>query len=896
MNPTDMLHSIILLDWKEAARLGPGVAGGKGAQLGRLARYGLPVADGCVVQADVYRAAMAGNLHEAALGACALAEDARNAGLEKLRNRMLEQPLPPALSMALDDLLESKAWHDQPLAVRSSAPAEDSAQASFAGIHHSVLNVIGRAALADAIGAVWASLWTSQAVAYRERIGMRHEDAAMAVVVMPMIPAKASGVVFTCDPRSGREDRMVISAVRGLGEALVSGLVSGEDIVLARGDGRLGEVCAVIERRPASASLALEPDAAGGVNQRNLTQEERSVPVLDDAQAAALGALAWDAANAFDFSAPWYDIEWVWDGSRFHLVQARPITVRPWHTYPALQGQASIWTNGNSRDVMPHVIDACEFQGLKSHANFLMQGVYRLVGFPILDGAQRAALFQGRLYFNASIMQWESYDGFGIAPHMFNRSMGGHQPKILAPALTLRQKLNHIARMLRFLVKSPAMRRQGLAESQRVVAESREWRKTNLSTLTNQALIDRINSLAASYLLRHPGLAFMQCAGGSSLELLKRLDLKFSDESYSLAAALMAGGTPSVTAQQGYDLLRLASLAHKEPLVTQWLRAGHGGDWRALPPDSGFRAGFADFLERYGHRGVYESYLRSPRWREDPSYLLASIAGLLDADIQDIHRRQQQSLTSAWQHIATRTSWAERSTIRLLQRWSSRDNNHRELARTSFTAIYEWIRLVLLEIGRRLVADGLLNQRDEVFHLTYAEHAGALSGALPRAAIQARVADRIKMAEYWDVNPAPDVVIEGGNGAAVAPAPEFEVAADTWCGVAVGSGYIQGKVRIVNHPNEHARLQRGEILVAPSTDPSWVPLFLKAGGLIMETGGYLSHGAIVAREFGIPAVVNLPGIMAQLRDGDMVAVDGQRGMVIRLGGGELDKVFLQKQL
>lgn len=882
MNAADKAHGLLLLNWQDAARLGASVAGGKGAQLGRLARYGLPVGDGCVITADAYRASMGGALQEVALRACALPESAQTGELDQLRHWMLAQPLSQALCAALGDLLQGKDWQRQALAVRSSAPGEDSAQASFAGIHNSVLNVIGRDALADAIRTVWASLWTPQAVAYRERIGMRHADAAMAVVLMPMVAAKASGVVFTCDPRSGREDRMVISSVRGLGEALVSGLVSGEDIVL--GTDRLRESWAILERQPASAKLALEPDVAGGVKQRDLTQAEQSVQVLDDTQALALGVLAQDAANALSFTAPWYDIEWVWDGHRFHLVQARPITARPWHTYPGLLGQASTWSNGNSRDVLPHVFNACDVQYWMSGVNLLLEAGFKAAGYAPLAAVQRCALFQGLAYYNASVVQWEAYDCIGMSPQMMNNWLGGHQPEIRVPTLTLRHKLHHLARTLLFLTREPALRRKGLAESQRIFGESKEWRNTDLSTLSDAHLIECTTELAAAIYLRNPGLSFMQCAGSSPLELVKRLDRIFLDEGNSLAAALIAGGTPTITAQQGYDLLQLASLARKESQVVHWLLAGHEAGPECLPEGSAFRAAFAHFIERYGHRGVYETYTRTPRWREDPSYLLASVAGLLDVDAQDIHRRQQQALETAWARVATRTSFAQRWGIRVLVRMASRDNRHRELARSSFTAVRECARLITLEIGRRLVARGLLKESGEVFHLTATEQDCALHRRLRREAIQARIADRISMAADWEANPASDVITEDGNGSLHAPAPEFARAneVDTWRGLAVGSGYIQGKVRVVTHPSQHANLQRGEILVAPSTDPSWVPLFLKAGGLILETGGYLSHGAIVAREFGLPAVVNLPGIMAQLRNGDLVVVDGQRGLVVRL--------------
>lgn len=219
--------------------------------------------------------------------------------------------------------------------------------------------------------------------------------------------------------------------------------------------------------------------------------------------------------------------------------------------------------------------------------------------------------------------------------------------------------------------------------------------------------------------------------------------------------------------------------------------------------------------------------------------------------------------------------------IRLLLRMAKTECNHRELARSTFTAIAEWGRLVLLEIGRRLAERRILKHRDDVFHLTIDEQKRALRGELSSDAIQARVAARVEMVKVWESCAPPEVVIEGAP-AKITPSRCISDDSNSWRGVAIGGGYIEGKVRIIHDPLEQSRMQPGDILVAPSTDPSWVPLFLKAGGLIMETGGFLSHGAIVAREFGIPAVVNLPGIMSTLRDGEAVAVNGDQGLVTRL--------------
>lgn len=806
----------LILDYAAAVVAGPAQAGGKGAQLGRLARYGLPVPDGFIVSTT----ALAGD-EDRTLAAVAA----------ELRRR---------------------SWEATPLAVRSSAPMEDSCHASFAGIHHSELNVVGLDAVAAALKLVRASRWTPQAVAYRERLEI--PDTGMAAVIMPMLPALAAGVAFSCDPASGRDDQVVINAVPGLADALVSGRMNGEEIVLAADP--ISEDFAVIRRAGTPAGL-------------------------DDKAAVQLAELVRETAFTLDYGAPWYDIEWVWDGTRFHLVQARPVTARRWHTYPVLAGQAAIWTNGNTRDVLPHVMHAGDWVTSRRWVNLLIEQGWRLAGYPLLPGAQRAALFAGRLYLNAAFIQWECYDAMGIAPAATNRLLGGHHPEIAVPPAGLRQRVARAGRMLRYLIKSGRQRRLGRRQVIEAHAACAAWRAEDLAELDGAELGQRLFALGL-HCRRQSALLFLQGSSGGTLSLLLDLvERHLPGESHALAAALMAGGEPSVTARQGYELLALAALAAGEPTAAALLRSG-ASDWQSLPEDSTFRHQFATFIERYGHRGIYESYLRSPRWREAPSYLLQQIAGLMGGDPTALHIRQDETRQAARARLASHLPFWARHWAAALARTATAECNDREAARSAFTAYVEAARRLLLEIGRRLTASGGLAAAEDAFHLVPPEITAALAGQLGGAALRHRVADRQSLFAEWEANPAPDVIHEGAAAPLAAPAatgPASGAANGVWCGTAVGAGLAVGPARIVHRPEDSARLAAGEILVALSTDPAWTPLFLKAGGLVMETGGYLSHGAIVAREFGIPAVVDLPGILAAVASGEALEVDGGRGTV-----------------
>jgi pyruvate,water dikinase len=350
----------------------------------------------------------------------------------------------------------------------------------------------------------------------------------------------------------------------------------------------------------------------------------------------------------------------------------------------------------------------------------------------------------------------------------------------------------------------------------------------------------------------------------------------------------MAGGEPSVTATQAYDLMELARIAAGDAQALIWLRRPDriGANWpRELAEDSPFRRAFAAFLQHYGHRGVYETYLRNPRWREAPDYLLDSVVNLIGGDPAVLRKRQQQAAADAWRRLRKDLPFWLRPVVAKLVKISNIESNHREAARSALIAYLDVLRRGALTLGQRFTGPGGLDRSDDIFNLTAPEVFALAEGQLSAAAAARRAAQRRRQLEVWAREAEPAVLIEHGDAASTSttvPASVDDGEGDVWRGTAVGSGRARGKVCIARSPADGLAMAAGDVLVAPSTDPAWTPLFLKAGALIMETGGYLSHGAIVAREFGIPAVVNLPGILDQLHDGEPVEVDGSQGLVRRV--------------
>jgi pyruvate,water dikinase len=845
-----------ILDWQDVLAADAATVGGKAWHLARLKQFGLPVPEGLVIPTG-------------------------------WRSLYDDEGLAPELSAALHDVLAARGWLNLPLAVRSSAAGEDSATASFAGIYRTCLNVYGIEQVQLAVREVWASLSSPTAIAYRQRLNQGECMSGMAVIVMPLLPAIASGIAFTCDPITGRDDRLVIHAQWGLGESLVGGQATGDEYVFA--EDLLDDHWVLLHEQIGSKVAKTVARPEGGTTMVATSAPEATGSVLSSDQALALAELLRDAAVALDFTHPFHDLEWVWDGEQFWLTQARPVTARPHYTYPALQTQPTYWTRGNTCEVVPEPLSPIDWCNARRLVNELLTQGYILAGYPLLPGSQRAGLFHGRLYLQLSLLQWEVFDALGVIPKLTNALIGGRQPEITLPPASPVDGFARLRRAVRYMLRSPAQRRRGQRAVERAMSEAAQWRK--------QPLPEDAAGLRAE-ILRHFHVArtavdlfFLQGSGGGSLAMLvEQLDKCFPSEGYALATALLAGGEPSVTARQSYELMALARLWRENVQKERGSASSHP----LHSENPKFQDAFNEFLERYGHRGLYESYFRNPRWREAPEYLLSQLEQLAEVDEAALQARQKAAVAEALARIRSSLPFWKRAFILKLAKAATQECNQREAARSALTALMEPGRGLLLAAGHYLVERGVLAQEADIFQLMLSEILRVLEGDIPAAGVRARVSERKRLFEQWSQETAPDVLVEASRysrqgwqayesaAASVTPSNNSR----RYQGIPTGTGLARGKARLLFHPSDGYKLQQGDILVAPSTDPGWTPLFLRAAGLVVETGGYLSHGAIVAREFAIPAVVNLTGVWAELKDGDMVEVDGMSGVVTLLERNE----------
>lgn len=836
-----------LLSWDEAFAAGVALVGGKGWNLARLDRYGLPVPAGAVLPVSAWSRFATHNGFDAATVTA---------------EQVTSGHMPPDLRADIAADLDRLALASVPLAVRSSAVAEDGAAASFAGIHDSVLNVFA-SDITAAILRCWASAFSERARAYRQRMGLREAAVAPAVVVQRLVNARAAGVAFTIDPASGRSDRVLVAANAGLGETVVAGIAEPDQYLVECGFH--APLRSVVARQPGRKQCRAEASDGGGTR---VVEHVAAGLCLDDATVLNVVAVALRARWALGHDEVDQDVEWVWDGDRVALVQARPVTVHKRWTYDWLKAQPEIWSNGNLRDALPLVMSPMTWSLTANPLHQLLPVQHRAAGSTVLPGMARMKLVDGRGYLDASLMQWEYWDTFGIPPVLFNQFLGGHQAAITVPPASPGRKLRRLWANL-CLGRRLSRARKGAER------EFSRWREhvdamlgEDLAALSDADLVARMAQFCGGGEERDD-VGMLLMSSGATLFMLRPLLERFlPGRGAAIAHALLAEQAAITSAEHGRALAELAAVAVEE-------RADVAA-WRALPPQSRFRRQFEDFLNRWGHRSVYELELAHPRWREDPEWLLETIRSLMTAP-PSVRGRGEALSRQAWREIEAAVPRPLHGLIRRMAAQSGREAAHREEAKSLFVRAYEPMRRVVLEIGDRLVARGALESRDDVFRLTWEEAELLLTGGWSHDGARALIRDRAVRAEALARQPAADVIT------VEATRRHHEVAKATdgpiLTGAGVASGVARGKARVILRPEDGHRLGPGEILVAPSTDPAWTPLFLRAAAVVMETGGLLSHGAIVAREYGLPAVVNVRGVLQRLRDGMDLIVDGDRGVV-----------------
>jgi pyruvate,water dikinase len=849
---------VLNLSQLSAGRIGE--VGGKAANLGELIRAGFDVPRGFCLTTEAYRRAVRGTAVET--GDIADAQAARAA--------VLAAPFPHSAADAVRDAYA--ALGSGRVAVRSSATAEDLPGASFAGQQDTYLDVDGIDDVLDAVQRCWASLWTDRAVAYRAAQGIDGAGVALAVVIQRMVDAESAGVLFTADPVTGRRRQAVLDAARGLGEAVVSGSVDPDHFVVDTATSRIVE-----RRRGASAA-----DATASVT---------------DAQVRALAALGDRVENAF--GSP-QDIEWAIDrGGHPWLTQSRPITT----LYPV-----------PVRDVPPPADSTRVYfcislaQGLHRPLTPMGIAVFRVIGSGfldligrrperIVDGPGGLAVGGGRLFVDATPIV-RSAMGREIFPRalqvMETRSavvlrglfddrrfsvLPGSRRRFVRPFLHLAARVRLPLYVAQAIISPPAAQRR----MRRLTSEIRADAVAPSDDIPTRIdggvdLILRAMPLAPRSI---PGAA----AGFAMLGLAGRL---LGDAAQPGDLQTVLRSVPdNVTTEMDLDLWRIAERARDDAdsasaLETQSARELADG-YRAGILPAPLQRDMAGFLDRYGHRAVAEIDLGMPRWSDDPAHLFGVLSGYLRLDPSAVTPEQRfadgaRDATAMIDTLIGRARRRSRVRAALVRFCLGRARaliGIREMPKYLVIIALQRVRDAMSRIGVQLVDAGRIAAPDDVFFLDFDEAKRAAAGEDLRPVIAERK-------DAYDAElrrrHVPRVLLSDGTELEAVGSTPTAATEGALRGTPASAGTVTAPARVILDP-AGARLEPGEILVAPSTDPGWTPLFLTAGGLVMEMGGANSHGAVVAREYGIPAVVGVARATTEISTGDDVTVDGAGGVV-----------------
>jgi phosphohistidine swiveling domain-containing protein len=872
------------------------IVGGKAANLGELTRAGLPVPPGFCVTTAAYALVAVGADLEAILGELATTRALDTAHLAALastaRAHLLAAPMPAAVAEAIAGAYQALGG-GEPLAVavRSSATAEDLPFASFAGQQDTYLNIIGLEAVLDAVRRGFASLWTDRAVSYRASKRIDQRTVRLAVVVQRMVEASVAGVLFTANPLTGRRHEAVIDASPGLGEAIVSGAVNPDHFVVTPATGE------ITERRLGDKRLVIQSTPGGGT-QRIETAERSNEACLTDAQVRALAELG--ARVEAHYGAP-QDTEWAIDASgHLWLTQARPITT----LYP-LPADAPETDNVLrvyfSFSVAQGVYQPITPMGLQGF-RLMSSSIATFIGFPPqnpLAGAPLLKLPGQRLYVDVTPLLRNA-----LGRNLAGRVLGVMEARAASifrqladdPRLSLvptpHRRLFSRAFSLMVRARTPFYMLQALfrpAATRRRITRVEEQLSKVGTMPTNASSSERLTRIEGLLLSRTApilsSLVPIIITGVLANTLAGKLlnGLATDDERQTVLRSLPYNPTTEMDLALWHLAQRIridpgtAQVFHDTPLE----RLAQGYHDGALPPT--LQRGLAGFLQTYGHRGIAEIDLGLPRWREDPTHLLGVLANYLErtnpelaADVQFQRGAEAaEAMVVELTRRAARKGWLRGKLVGFFLRRVRALVGLREVPKFCFMILFGQIRELLWPVGHELAEAGRLERAEDIFFITLSEAREALAGTDLRPVVRERHASYEQELKRRHI---PRVLLSDGTE----PTAEGHTAGSAdgaLKGTPASAGRVTAKARVILDPIG-ARLSPGEILVAPSTDPGWTPLFLTASGLVMEMGGAMSHGAVVAREYGIPAVVGVPEATERISTGQRITVDGSAGTIV----------------
>ncbi|MTW86887.1 phosphoenolpyruvate synthase [Virgibacillus dakarensis] len=859
-----------VLEFREIDKTQLLLVGGKGLNLGELSKiHGIQVPEGFCVTTEAYQKALEQNeAFNKLLDQLTLlkVEDRDQIGeiSRKIRKTIMEVEIPSDVLKAVAHYL-SRFGDEHAYAVRSSATAEDLAHASFAGQQDTYLNIIGKEAILQHISKCWASLFTDRAVIYRMQNGFDHSQVYLSVIVQQMVFPQASGILFTADPITSNRKLLSIDASFGLGEALVSGLVSADCYKVQEGE--------IVDKRIAKKKLAIYGRKEGGTETQQIDPDQQKTQTLTEQQILQLARIG-RQIEAY-FGQP-QDIEWCLTHDTFYIVQSRPITTL--YPIPEVNDQEShVYISVGHQQMMT---DPIKPLGLSFYLLMTPAPMRKAGGRLFVDVTHQLASPNSR--------------------EMFLNGMGQHDPLIKDALMTIVEREGFIKSIqddtkaaspsnsnpdpLAQFDNDPTIVSDLIKHSQALI----EQLKQNIQTKSGSALFDFIREdiqQLMKFLTDMQGLSAIMAVINASRWINENMNEWLGEKN---AADTLSQSVPNnVTSEMGLELMDVADVIRPYPEVIDYLQYVKADNFldelHKFDGGQETRDAIYAFLQKYGMRCTGEIDITRTRWSEKPSTLVPMI-------LSNIRNFEPHAGSLKFEHGKRVAMDKEQELLERLKRLPDGETKAKETKRMinivlNFSGYreypkYAWMnhyfvyKQALLKEAERLVQADVIHEKEDIYYLSFEElHEVVRTNKLDYQIISKRK-EAYKL--YEKLTP-PRVITSDGEIIAGEYKRE-NLPAGAIAGLAVSSGVIEGRARVILNMDE-ADLEDGDILVTAFTDPSWTPLFVSIKGLITEVGGLMTHGAVIAREYGLPAVVGVENATKLIKDGQRIRVHGTEGYI-----------------
>lgn len=862
--------------------------GAKAMSLVRMSRMGLAVPPAFCVVASAFREHLEQNglvpvIESTLAGLGEALPEEQTALLSRIRQVIVEAPVRDGLLTEIGDHYRDLGV--QQVAVRSSATAEDLPAHSFAGQYESYLGITDLAECIEAIKKCWASLWTHRAYSYRAAKGLEHLSIDMAVIVQSLVDAQVSGVVFSLDPVSGRSDRLVVEACFGLGDSLVSGKATPDRFVLAK------ESLRVLSQIVSEKTIERVPGECGGIEERPLAVGRDRTPSLRRRMLRKLALLAKRAERAF--GSP-QDMEWAARGKDIFFLQSRPVTaVAPSESWKNRQ----VWTNANLGEVIPDVVTPVNWSLVKVLGTAIFDSIFSWIGIDFGDNPLIGKV-AGRAYFNINTFDGAIRHFPGLRKMDLSQVLGGEQGKMLdLGQLKIREedipdfkfsRLKFVFKMpgfvFRILTHSP---RRGVEYVAEMKGRGERLLRMDLRSLSDDTIVAHLESGVNEIYEEVHGIAFSGLGMFNFAQLGKICRNWLGDREGSFANVLLAGVGDMDVARAGLELWGLAAKARENPEVGRAVLLGDG--WQVarkriskLEGGKEFLGKWDRFMKEHGHhtRGELEVY--NPRWSEMPDYILNTVRAYLRGSAAANPPKHYQERARERDQLAAECRKRLKNPIKRIVfnfhlAQAQRGCVLRENIKSVAVIYWAAMRSMLLELGERLAKRGTIEDRDDIFFLEFDEVGPVARGEVEFDVSEAVASRRAEYNQNLAVTTPKVVVGKFDPDTFVSETVPDDV--EVLSGIAVCPGVVTGPARVILKSDTDEHIQPGEILVAPFTDPGWTPYLLPAAAIVVDQGGLLSHGSIIAREYGIPTVVNVGPATKLVKTGETIQVDGNRGVM-----------------